>query len=200
MAERVPPMSRTIRAINLTTAAGATALVVWSLWPGYASGFVACLVLPLVALLGVAWLVAASRLWSAARAGRAPYPPRHLLVAPALVCLTLVLLLFYVPRRVAFAACKGRFDRHVGAAPAGGYEGAVLDARLGIYHVDRYAADPRGGVYFRTGTTPDGIGPDTVSHGFAYRPNDVGTPFGSARYMVRPLHGGWYWYRASNDY
>jgi len=71
---------------------------------------------------------------------------------------------------------------------------------LGIYHVDEWASDQRGGVYFRTGTGPDGIGPDTMSYGFVYRPNREGSPFGASHYMVRRLGGDWYWFRASNDW
>ena len=70
-------------------------------------------------------------------------------------------------------------------------QGAALDRRLGIYHVDRLAADPRGGVYFRTHTGADGIGPDTMSYGFAFRPNPVGTPFGRAGYGYSHLFGDW---------
>jgi len=75
-----------------------------------------------------------------------------------------------------------------------------LDRWLGIYHVDEWASDQRGGVYFRTGTGPDGIGPDTMSYGFVYRPNREGSPFGASHYMVRRLGGDWYWFRASNDW
>ncbi|WP_139228486.1 hypothetical protein [Planctomicrobium piriforme] len=63
-----------------------------------------------------------------------------------------------------------------------------------------YATDPRGGVSFRTHTSPDGIGPDTMSYGFAYHPNGEGTPFGAAGYQVRRLQNGWYWFMTSNDW
>jgi hypothetical protein len=71
--------------------------------------------------------------------------------------------------------------------------------RIGIYWVDKYVADPRGGVYFRTGTGVDGFGPDVMSYGFAYRPNADGSPFGGARYGRWRLFGDWYWFRASDD-
>ncbi len=71
---------------------------------------------------------------------------------------------------------------------------------LGVYYVDRYAADPRGGVYFRTHAGPDGIGPDTMSYGFAYKPNPKGTPFGRAGYHLSHVTGNWYVFSASNDY
>jgi len=70
---------------------------------------------------------------------------------------------------------------------------------LGVYDVDRYAADPRGGVYFRTHFGVDGIQPDITSSGFAYRPNPEGTPFGSAGYHYSQIDGDWYVFSASTD-
>ncbi len=55
-----------------------------------------------------------------------------------------------------------------------------------LYHVDRMASDVGGGVYFRTHAGQDGIGPGTMSHGFAYRPN--------------PIFGPWYNFAVSNDW
>jgi hypothetical protein len=74
-----------------------------------------------------------------------------------------------------------------------------LGQRLGVYSVDRYAADPRGGIYFRTHAGPDGIGPDTMSYGFAFWPNREGTPFGKAGYGLSHMVGDWYCFSASND-
>jgi hypothetical protein len=64
--------------------------------------------------------------------------------------------------------------------------------------VDEYAADPRGGVYFRVETAPDG--PDTISYGFAFKPNPEGSPFGNAHYSRTRLTGEWFSYQASDDY
>ena len=75
-----------------------------------------------------------------------------------------------------------------------------LSARLGIYSVDSCQIDPRGGVYFRTFQGADGIGPDTMSHGFVFKPNAAGTPFGRAGYRYSRLIGHWYTFAASNDY
>ena len=47
---------------------------------------------------------------------------------------------------------------------------------------------------------PDGIGPDTMSYGFASRPNREGTPFGRAGYHLSHVLGDWYVFSASNDY
>ncbi len=186
-------------AVNAVTVVGAVVLLVMSLWPGYAGGCFYVLALPLVGALALAWLVVAGRMvGSRGRAERLPV--RQVGFAPVVVCLTLALLVFYVPRRVAFAAVRGEFEGCLASAAPSTYGGARLDRRLGIYRVDEYAADPRGGVYFRTGSGGYGLGPDTMSYGFVYRPNPRGTPFGAAHYVVRPVGGGWYWFRVSNDW
>jgi hypothetical protein len=123
------------------------------------------------------------------------------LIAPVLVCTTFAMLRYYVPRRVGFLAHERAFERLLPSAPsAGASTPTPLGRRVGIYSVDEWATDLRGGVYFRTGTGPDGLGPDTMSYGFAHQPNRQGSPFGAAHYAVRRLFGDWYWFRASNDW
>lgn len=162
-------------------------LLVLSLWPGYAGGCWVLLALPLIALLGLAWLAAA------VKARRLPaFPLRQVLVAPLVVCLTYGLLKFYVPRRVVFFACQSQFEPYLASAPVSEYQGKPLGRWLGVYRVDEYAADPRGGVYFRTGTGRDGIGPDRMSYGFAHRPNRQGSPYGAARYGTWRQSDDWY--------
>ena len=114
--------------------------------------------------------------------------------------LTLGLLRYYIPRRLVFPITRAAFQQLVQQAPVSTYRGKPLNQHLGIFFVDEYAADSRGGVYFRTYVGHDGIGPDQMSYGFAYQPNPRGTPFGAARYIVRPLGQGWYWFRASDDW
>jgi hypothetical protein len=46
----------------------------------------------------------------------------------------------------------------------------------------------------------DGIGPDTMSYGFAFKPNPEGTPFGRSGYSYSHVVGDWYVFSASNDY
>ena len=46
----------------------------------------------------------------------------------------------------------------------------------------------------------DGISPDRMSYGFAYKPNAEGTPFGASRYRVFRLGDDWYWFRVSDDW
>ena len=115
-----------------------------------------------------------------------------------LLIFAVVLLATGTPRRLAFRLSRSAFEREVAGAPAS-FGPRPLDRRLGAYWVDRYAADPRGGVFFRTYKGMDGLGPDAMSHGFAYRPNGEGSPFGRARYSLSHLHGDWYVFAASDD-
>jgi hypothetical protein len=186
-------------AINIVTVVGAIVLLVMSLWPGTLRGCVALLALPCIALLGLAWLLTASRTLPPPWGTSARVSLGSIVVAPILVGTTLVTLVFYIPRRIVFIPCEPRFEQMLPSAPPADTR-AALGRRLGIYHVDEWATDARGGVYFRTGTGPDGIGPDTMSYGFAYQPNRAGSPFGASRYMIRRLFGDWYWFRASDDW
>jgi hypothetical protein len=127
------------------------------------------------------------------------HPRRRIATTPAIIALSLVLIWFGIPRRVAFLLSRPAFERHIATAPANRYGGEPLRHRLGVYDVDRYATDPRGGIYFRTHAGPDGIGPDTMSYGFAFRPNREGTPFGKAGYGLSHMVGDWYCFSASND-
>ncbi len=113
---------------------------------------------------------------------------------------TLVLLWLHVPQRIAFAFSSADLHGLVDGAPADEYRGEELGRLVGPYRVDRYAADSRGGVFFRTTTGRDGIGPDQMSYGFAFRPNGQGTPFGNAHYGHYHLFGDWYAFAASDDW
>ncbi|MFO0950214.1 MAG: hypothetical protein U0835_03495 [Isosphaeraceae bacterium] len=106
------------------------------------------------------------------------------------------------PVRVGFAASRPAFERYLPAAPPPGGRTRAGESLgwFGIYRVDVCARDERGGVFFRTGTGPDGVGPDRESYGFAYRPNTQGTPFGRAGYRLRRLAGDWYIFSVSDDY
>jgi hypothetical protein len=54
-------------------------------------------------------------------------------------------------------------------------------------------------ICLRTYAGPDGIGPDTMSDGFAFRPNREGMPFGKAGCHLSPMIGDWYRFSAWND-
>ena len=125
---------------------------------------------------------------------------RWLILAPVIVAMSLILIWYDIPRRIAFVLSRPAFERRVATAPNSVHEGEPPGRRLGLYFVDRYVADPRGGVYFRTHAGPDGIGPDTMSYGFAFRPNREGSPFGRAGYHLSRMVGDWYGFSASNDY
>ncbi len=155
------------------------------------------LIVPLVGVVGLIVLLVLA-LKGKLRGLRIPW--KRLAVVFALLFGTYVLLTFYVPRRIAFAASRTAFEQMVPQATPSEYHGTVLNRRLGVYKVDEYAADPRGGVYFRVHIGGDGIGPNRMSYGFAYKPNQNGTPFGAARYRLFRLGSDWYWFRASDDW
>ncbi|MEX0937659.1 MAG: hypothetical protein WDZ59_07340 [Pirellulales bacterium] len=125
---------------------------------------------------------------------------RAILPPCVVVAATLVLLAANVPRRIAFAVARPAFTGFLEALPGDAPARMELNRRLGIYQVDEVTIDPRGGVFFRTYSGADGIGPDVMSHGFCYRPNPDGTPFGAASYRRSPLGDGWYWFQASDDW
>jgi hypothetical protein len=189
--------------VGITTLASLTVLVL-SIWPGVLTDLVL-----LAAIFAVVWLpallialsVIAVVLYRANRrglTGRVSFA--ELMAIPALVLTTMALLLFNVPSRIAFSASRTRFEAMVNNAPGSRYHGGPLNSRLGLYWVDEYAADSRGGVFFRVHSGADGIGPDTMSYGFAKNPNVEGTPFGAAHYHLVHLLDDWYLFRASNDY
>ncbi len=127
-------------------------------------------------------------------------PWKQAVVVLALLVCACGLMILNVPRRIAFATSRSSFEKFVPQATPSEYGGTVLNRCLGVYHVDQYAADPRGGVYFRVFSGADGIGPDVMSHGFAHKPNTKGTPFGAASYGVYHLGNDWYWFCASDDW
>jgi hypothetical protein len=158
--------------------------------------FLLILALPFVAIGAVAAIVLVC--WRHLRL--APIPWKRAVLILMIFASTFILLKFYVPRRIAFAVSRSAFEELVMQSPKPPRQRAKLNTRLGVYRVDEYAADPRGGVYFRVHSGGDGIGPDLLSYGFAYRPNQSGTPFGAARYRLFTLGGDWYWFRASDDW
>lgn len=113
---------------------------------------------------------------------------------------TLGLLWLHVPQRVAFAFCYADLGDLVDDVPNNELRGKKLGRRVGPYHVDRYAADRRGGVFFRTAARPDWIGPDQMSYGFVFLPNGLGTPFGNSYYHQHHLFGDWYVFAVSDDW
>ncbi len=193
---------------------GSVLVAVLSAYPGVLAdvAFVAILFFPIwIPALGLALLLyarSAGKLTGPGPpaddeiGGRTRPSPRLLrnVVPVAIVVVCLVSVRYGAPMRVAFRHARPSFERHIATAPSRPYGTEPLGRMLGVYHVDRYAADPRGGVYFRTHSGPAGIGPDTMSHGFTYKPNPEGTPFGRAGYHCSRIDGDWYVFSASNDY
>lgn len=93
-----------------------------------------------------------------------------------------------------------------------------FERHVGLYFVRDYAADSRGGAYFRVSTRLPGFMPYVYSCGFVTHPNADGTPFGGASYTLTeilpvPIIGPmflrasaysqmsqWYWFCVSDDY
>ena len=149
--------------------------------------------IPIVGVVGlVVWIVLRRR----GKLRGLQFPWRHVGIAFVLLCVTYGLLKFYVPRRIAFSFSRAAFEQLVlEGAPAG-----AGDVWAGVYHVDDYEIDPRGGMFFRVYTGHDGIGPDQMSYGFAFRANAEGTPFGASKYRRHRLGDDWCWFRVSDDW
>jgi hypothetical protein len=127
-----------------------------------------------------------------------PAPRRRRLVPAALlVALNCGFLWWGAPRRLAFSHARSAFETSAATAPPAYAGSGRFDRQLGVYHVDRLATDPRGGVYFRTRSGPDGFGANTISYGFSCRPNRVGSPFGDQKYALAHVVGDWYAFQAS---
>ena len=135
-----------------------------------------------------------------ARPGR---PRRRGMAVVVLLCLavTPLLLLTAVPRRLMFRQHQGEFETLLTQAPPPGNQAAIgLNADLSIFWIDQWGTDARGGTYFRTVAGRDDQGrADRRSFGFAYRPNDQGSPFGDGRYELQHLTGDWYSFAATDE-
>lgn len=189
--------------IALTALVCLAALAI-SVYPGMLSNilfmamFLSCLIVPFGFLAAiVAFILLARRrrlpaLWAERR--RFIFTPLVILLA------TFIPLLLYVPRRFGFETSRHAFDNFIATSPAPTDATASVNMRLGIYHVDKWGVDPRGGTYLRVYDCADGISPDCVSFGFCHKPNPSGTPFGAAYYEFHHLRGDWYWFCASDDW
>jgi hypothetical protein len=188
--------------IALTALACLVALAT-SIYPGEANDLLFIGILLLFLVGPVVGIIALTGVIILARKGKLRgirIPWMRAAVVLILLFGTYVVLKLYVPRRIAFMASSAAFEQMVSQATPSGYQGTPLNRRLGIYDVDEYASDPRGGVYFRTYQGGDGIGPDVMSYVFAHKPNRQGTPFGAAHYRVFRLGNNWYWFHASDDW
>jgi hypothetical protein len=124
------------------------------------------------------------------------------ILGTAILVLTAAIAWLQIPLRIPFYFCKTSFEPFVKLAPASEYAGEIhtLNKRLGIWYVNQYATDPRGGTYFRIASGMDGFGPDVTSYGFAFQPNSQGSPFGNAHYAPSHLIGDWFYFKVSDDW
>ena len=152
---------------------------------------------PVVAIVGTVGAIAFACLWRAGRLSRLSELRRHAVLALAMLAATYGLLRYYVPRRMAFELSRSSFQAYLDNSGQN-TNPVSLKKRVGLYVVDDYVTDPRGGIYFRVHS--GGFGPDVMSYGFCYRPNSAGTPFGDAHYRAFRLGDGWYWFRVSDDW
>lgn len=188
--------------VALVAVVCAGALVV-SIYPGALNDlvFIALLLFFLLGLIGGA--IGLGVLITLAAKGKLPalrIPWWHAAVSVVILFCTYAALRYYLPRRIAFAVSRSSFERLIAQAPQSESLVSTSTSWCGLYRVDEYAADPRGGVYFRVYTGADGIGLDQMSYGFVYQPNAEGTPFGASRYRVFRLGNDWFWFRASDDW
>jgi hypothetical protein len=186
------------------TACGGVVLLAMAVWPGLIEATLFDIPIVLLTLPGLGLWFLLLNVLGLADLVRPPQPGQQRrrwgLISAAIMYATLGLLRLHVPQRVVFLFCFSALQPLVETAPDIRNGEAELGRHVGPYVVDRYGADPRGGVYFRTATGPDGLSPDTFSYGFVDRPNREGTPFGNARYGLRHLFGNWYWFAASDDW
>jgi hypothetical protein len=106
---------------------------------------------------------------------------RCVYLAGGVAVLTAMFWLGDVSTRVALWFVEDEFKSLLATAP-NDYGDEPLGRWIGCFYVDRYGADESGGVFFRTASHADGIGPDTMSYGIAYRPHQYSCPFGDSRY------------------
>ena len=191
-----------VRSILVLTALGSLTLLSLSIWPGVLADLVFWAVLSSILWLPIsliAFIFLAVFLYRRHRqGGLLPIPKWQVAAVPTVVVLTLALLFFYVPRRLAFLLSRSAFERMAQSAPPPGT--TPVNAWLGTYWVDEYAGDASGTVFFRVHSGSAGLGPDVMSYGFVRQPSQQSTPFGAAGYRVFHIVDDWYWFRVSDDW
>jgi hypothetical protein len=185
------------------------AILIISIYPGALNSFFFPVIL--VSIVCVPFAVLVTLFWGLRTLGRRdlksirlPWqtfvPWREVAIIAGIVLVCYVLLKFYIPRRLAFMVSRSAFEQVRVQLPISAKENITLNRKLGLYEVDEYAMDSRGGAYFRVFSGGDGLSPDTISYGFVHQPNREGSPFGAAHYQIFYLYGDWYWFRVSDDF
>ena len=199
--ENACPPSRGKRVFQITIALVCLLLAI-SLYPGLIGSVVFSLlgvisILPLLAILFMFVGFTAVRELMQRRSLRSAFG----LQAAAISVLAFGLVVLRVPMRLAFAVSRSAFEYFLRSNPTPAETdrmSAQVSRWFGIYHVDRWGHDTRGGHYFRTSTGSDMI--DTMSYGFAFQPNPQGSPFGAAGYWRYRIVGDWHTFAVSDDY
>jgi hypothetical protein len=170
-------------------------VLIKAIWPGAIEsliGFLNCVSIPILLGTLLLWLNHGLSL-ETCRLALAATDRRWRWRSIALVLVVLGMLVLRTPQRLVLTIVQDELETLVASAPSREWQGEPLERQIGPYWIDEYAADPRGGVYFRTYSGRLGLlGMDTVSYGFAYRPNTEGCPFGHHSYRYHHLFGDWY--------
>lgn len=75
------------------------------------------------------------------------------------------------------------------------------EEKAGLYDILAYSVDANSGtVYLVTTYENDGIGPDTCTSGFVFKPVATESPYGQKYYEPSRISGDWYQFSASNDF
>ena len=172
------------------------ALLALIAWPGMLEQIPSRLAL--IVGISAAAITAVFALWRFLRPARpnSPQPRTSTIVVLFCAIATPILLMTHNTQRVAFSRHQLQFEALLANAPPPGDRSiANLNADLGLFWIDVWGTDARGGTYFRTMV---GAPPERRSFGFAYRPNTVGSPFGDLEYELQHLTGDWYSFAASD--
>lgn len=172
-----------------------------SVYPGVLQDFVIFIVIGFIGLLlAIGLAISAINLCLKREEQSSRSGFRRLIATLLILAISYGSLKFYVPRRIAFFLSRPAFEKWLVTHPATTNKLQSINTKFGIYQVDEYFAGKQGDRYFRVYSHGDGLGPDTVSYGFAYQPNSENSPFGNANYKIYRLGNGWYWFQASNDW
>ena len=123
---------------------------------------------------------------------------KYLLGSGVVVAVSCMMVYLHISLRAAFYLTENSLTEIVESQE---FTPESLQSRqIGLWCIDKCKTDDTGGVYLRIGGEMDGISPDWISYGFAYRPDPELTPFGRAGYELTGLAGEWYFFSVSDDY
>ncbi len=179
------------------------AFLLWSLWPGSLKWLSFCLFMSTILWFPILLGICVHTIFKIFRQYRTNKEKAKLLffrfaISCTIVFFALGLLYLEIPQRTAFCFFRASFEQYLEENPLEDCMNSAVNKQLGIWTVDQYAKDSRGGTYFRIGTELDMI--DTTSYGFAFSPNKQGTPFGNAQYYKTRIIGDWCYFSASDDW